>query len=115
MSSVYTDIAKKRIEQSQEASQPTKKSTENQNPPVEKNESQKDPAKADQKLSQNVKKPEIMKTRNHENDSPIDLPVKYSTLLRTHFIKRIKIHAAETELKDYEVIELALTEFFKKH
>ncbi len=70
---------------------------------------------AEQKREQTVKKPEIMKTRNHENDSPIDLPAKYSTLLRTHFIKKIKIHAAETELKDYEVIELALTEFFKKH
>ena len=115
MSGVYSNIAKKRIEQSQEASQPTKRSTENQNPPVEKNEFQKGPAKADQKLSQNVKKPEIMKTRNHEDGSPIDLPVKYSTLLRPRFIKKIKINAAETELKDYEVIELALTEFFKKH
>ena len=75
----------------------------------------KPPIQAEQKQEQTVKKPEIMKTRNHEDDSPIDLPVKYSTLLKPHFIKKIKIHAAETELKDYEVIELALTEFFKKH
>jgi hypothetical protein len=75
----------------------------------------KTPSQSDQKPNQDVKKPEIMKTRNHENESPLDIPVKYSTLIRTHFIKRIKIHAAETDLKDYEVIELALTEFFKKH
>jgi hypothetical protein len=62
-----------------------------------------------------VKKPEIMKSRNHEDDSPTDIPIKYSTLMRTYFIKKIKIHATETDLKDYEVIELALTEFFKKH
>jgi hypothetical protein len=56
-----------------------------------------------------------MNSRIHENESPLDTPVKYSTLIRTQFIKKIKIHAAETDLKDYEVIELALTEFFKKH
>ena len=56
-----------------------------------------------------------MKSRTHEDDSPTDIPIKYSTLIRTHFLKKIKIHAAETDLKDYEVIELALTEFFKKH
>lgn len=61
-----------------------------------------------------IKKPEIMKTWNHEYESPLDTPVKYSTLIRTRFIKKIKIHAAETDLKDYEVIELALTEFFNK-
>jgi len=54
-----------------------------------------------------------MKTRIHENDASLDAPVKYSTLIRTQFIKKIKIHAAETDLKDYEVIELSLTEFFK--
>jgi chromatin segregation and condensation protein Rec8/ScpA/Scc1 (kleisin family) len=75
----------------------------------------KTPSQPKQNPDSDVKKPEIMKSRNHENESSTDLPVKYSTLMRTHFIKRIKIHATETELKDYEVIELALTEFFKKH
>ena len=46
----------------------------------------------------------------------------YQAKIRTHSRSNwssekpgIKIHATETELKDYEVIELALTEFFKKH
>ena len=73
----------------------------------------KSPAQSSQKPAEHVKKPEIMKTRIHENDASLDAPVKYSTLIRTQFIKKIKIHAAETDLKDYEVIELSLTEFFK--
>ena len=72
-------------------------------------------SQTEQKPNLNTKKPEIMNSRNHEMQSPIDTPVKYSTLIRTQFIKKIKIHAAETDLKDYEVIELALTEFFKTH
>ena len=72
-------------------------------------------SQAEQEPSPDLQKPEIMNSRNHENDAPLDIPVKYSTLIRTQFLKRIKIHAAETDLKDYEVIELALTEFFKKH
>jgi len=84
-------------------------------PEVSPNPQKKTPPQPKQKPDSEVKKPEIMNSRNHEDDSPTDLPVKYSTLMRTHFIKKIKIHATETELKDYEVIELALTEFFKKH
>ena len=75
----------------------------------------KTPSQSEQAPKPDIKKPEIMNSRNHENESPLDTPVKYSTLIRTQFIKKIKIHAAETDLKDYEVIELALTEFFKKH
>ena len=84
-------------------------------PEVSTKPQKKTPLQSEQNPGSDGKKPEIMKSRNHEDDSPLDIPVKYSTLMRTHFIKKIKIHAAKTELKDYEVIELALTEFFKKH
>ena len=113
MSSVYTNIARKRIEQSQEASQNPSKVNVPQ--PLVTSESNTQLSNKDKSLPSESKKPEIMKSRNHENDSPLDIPVKYSTLMRTHFIKKIKIHATETDLKDYEVIELALTDFFKKH
>ena len=76
---------------------------------------EKKPSNTDQKPTSEVKKPEFMKSRNREDEPPTDLPVKYSTLMRMQFIKKIKIHATETDLKDYEVIELALTEYFKKH
>jgi hypothetical protein len=64
------------------------------------------------------KKPEIMISRNHDTSTPTDRfkekPSKYSTLLNAGLIKKIKLFAAEKEIKDYEVIELALTEYFNK-
>jgi hypothetical protein len=59
-----------------------------------------------------------MISRNHENISPTNTPkekpVKYSTLLDAALIKKIKLSAAEKEIKDYEVIEEALTKYFSK-
>ena len=63
------------------------------------------------------KKPDIMISGNHETSFPAhnfkEKPAKYSTLLDATLIKKIKLFAAEREIKDYEVIELALTEYFK--
>jgi len=50
----------------------------------------KTPSQSEQNPGSDGKNPEIMKSRNHEDDSPTDIPVKYSTLMRTHFIKRLK-------------------------
>jgi hypothetical protein len=65
------------------------------------------------------KKPEIMNSRIHEVPSPIedtnDKPQKYSTLLYVNSIRKIKLFAANRDIKDYEVIELALTAFFEKN
>jgi hypothetical protein len=65
------------------------------------------------------KKPEIMNSRIHEIPSPLedtnDKPQKYSTLLYINSIRKIKIFAATRDVKDYEVIELALTAFFEKN
>jgi hypothetical protein len=66
-----------------------------------------------------AKKPEIMKTRKPESFSPTsertDKPEKYSTLLLPNLIRKIKLHAAQQDIKDYEVLEIALTEYFEKH
>src|SRR5215813_2237871 len=64
-------------------------------------------------------KPEIMKSRNHDK-SPLmpsfkEKPLKYSTLLDGNLIKKIKLFAAERAMKDYEVVELAISEYFEKH
>jgi hypothetical protein len=59
-----------------------------------------------------------MKSRIHEKpqfESLKDKPQKYSTLLYTHSIRNIKLYSAEKEIKDYEVIELALSAFFEKN
>jgi hypothetical protein len=61
---------------------------------------------------------EIMKSRIHEKpqfESLKDKPQKYSTLLYTHSIRNIKLYSVEKEIKDYEVIELALSAFFEKN
>lgn len=64
------------------------------------------------------KKPEIMDSGNHDTPSPVDnvkeKPAKYSTLLDAALLKKIKLFAAEKKMKDYEVIERALTEYFQK-
>ncbi len=66
-----------------------------------------------------VKKPEFMKTRKPENHSQtgqeMEKPEKYSTLLQADLIKKIKLFAAEQDIKDYKVIEIALTEYFNRH
>jgi hypothetical protein len=42
-------------------------------------------------------------------------PEKYSTLMKPELTEKIKLYAAQRDIKDYEVIELALTEYFQKH
>jgi len=71
------------------------------------------------KLASTKEKPEIMNSRIHEIPSPLDdtndKPQKYSTLLYVNSIRKIKLFAATRDIKDYEVIELALTAFFEKN
>jgi hypothetical protein len=71
-----------------------------------------------EKRTDDGKKPEIMKSGNHEKHSPINIskekPLKYSTLLDAAIIKKIKLEAAERDIKDYQVIEIALSEYFAK-
>jgi len=66
-----------------------------------------------------IKNHEVMKTRNHEDkptpDGLTEKPDKYSTLLDSSLVKKIKIYSAEKEIKDYQVIAQALTEFFERN
>ncbi len=39
---------------------------------------------------------------------------KYTTRLTPSMVRRIKIHAAQQDMKDYEVVEKALQEFFDR-
>ena len=65
------------------------------------------------------KKPENLKSRKPEIlpliDGLLDKPEKYSTLLEPRLVKKIKIFSAEREIKDYQVIAQALTEYFERH
>src|SRR3982751_2739561 len=80
------------------------------------------PIPSTQNTQSTVQKPAVnhdfMKTGNHEltpkTDIVLDKPQKYSTLLHTPIIRKIKVHSIENDMKDYEVIELALTEYFER-
>jgi hypothetical protein len=78
----------------------------------------KPPAQQLKKQSGEEKNHEITKSGNSNTLSPTDnlneKPLKYSTLINANLIKKIKLLAAERELKDYEVIEYALKEYFEK-
>lgn len=71
------------------------------------------------KIAESIKKPENLKSGKPEktlsSSNNLDKPEKYSTLLNPNLVKKIKIHAAELDIKDYQVIELALNEYFKKN
>jgi hypothetical protein len=42
-------------------------------------------------------------------------PEKYTTRLEPSMIKRVKVFAAQQEIKDYEVVKQALTEYFERN
>lgn len=78
----------------------------------------KQPPPSVKRPNKEVEKPEIMNSRNPESSPASEIrekPLKYSTLLYANSIKKIKLFAAERDIKDYEVLEIALTEFFQKH
>lgn len=69
---------------------------------------------------QEEQKPDNLKSGNHEKHqslSPLtaNKPEKYSTLLKPELIKMIKVRATEMDLKDYQLIEIALEEYFQHH
>src|SRR5262245_30731604 len=77
------------------------------------------PAQPAETRHEEEQKPEIMKSRNPEKRSPThtfkEKPLKYSTLLDGSLMKKIKLFAAERAMKDYEVLELAISEYFENH
>jgi hypothetical protein len=42
-------------------------------------------------------------------------PQKYTTHLHPDMVKKIKLLAVQQDIKDYEVVETALTEYFEKN
>src|SRR5690349_11992116 len=62
---------------------------------------------------------EIMNSGNPEKTLPtsllLDKPEKYSTLLHSDIIKKLKLHATELDLKDYECLEMILTKYFDEN
>jgi len=60
--------------------------------------------------------PQVHKTTSTQVDKPASpLVVKYTTHLLPSTIKAIKVFAAAHDLKDYEVVQVAISEFLKKY
>ena len=72
------------------------------------------------RLSGNPKvgKPNSGFTDNPESGEPRkpahEKPEKYTTMLKVDMIKRIKMYAVQEDIKDYEVVEKALQEYFDR-
>lgn len=56
------------------------------------------------------RKPEVLKSGIHDNLKN----EKYSTLMHPTLMKRLKTFAIEHDIKDYEVLQMALTEYLNK-
>src|SRR5947209_13618821 len=60
-------------------------------------------------------KPLVVKPANPLDRKPTSEHVeKYTTRLTPTMVRQIKIHAAQQDLKDYEVVEKALREYFER-
>ena len=105
MNGVYTNIAKKRAEQSKEPI------TQGSIPPP--------PEKPVVHVSQ-VKKdtPTRQQTRMITKLSPAlsdsEKVEKYTTHVEPSLVKKIQIEAIEKEINDYDVVRIALKEYFEK-
>jgi hypothetical protein len=65
------------------------------------------------------KKPANPQTRMPANPppalEPLDKPEKYTTRLEASLIKKIRLHAIENDMKDYEVVRTALNQYFERN
>ena|SRR2546425_12712288 len=65
-----------------------------------------------------LKKPANPQTRKTANQSStldsLNKPEKYTTRLEPTLIKKIRIHAIEKDMKDYEVVRSALNQYFER-
>jgi hypothetical protein len=110
MTEVYTNIAKRRIEQSKSSASA---SNDNQDNPPSSNAIEPTKKYVDPKMST---KPQnhISKDRN-TSDVSFEKPEKYTTHLEPSLIKKLKIYATEQDMKDYQVVKNALLLYFEKN
>jgi hypothetical protein len=101
---IYTEIAKKRAEQSKESviqgSPP---------PPPEKPVVHIPQGKKAVPASQQPHKPTTLSSTLPDAEKV----EKYTTHLEPSLVKKIKLAAIEKDIKDYEIVRLALTQYFE--
>jgi hypothetical protein len=71
------------------------------------------PASPQNRLTAN---PQARKTAN-QSPTPdnLDKPEKYTTRLEPSLVKKVRLHAIEKDIKDYEVVRNALNQYFEKN
>jgi hypothetical protein len=106
MNGVYTNLAKKRAEQSKE---PRKLGS---SPPLsEKPSVQEAQDKKDMPVNLQTHKPAKLAPALPDSEQV----EKYTTHLEPSLIKKIKLAAIEKDMKDYDVVRAALIQYFEKH
>jgi hypothetical protein len=45
----------------------------------------------------------------------LDKPEKYTTRLEPSLVKKVRLHAIEKDIKDYEVVRMALNQYFERN
>ena len=117
MSSVYTNIARKRSEQSQEASQiPSKSAVTKQvdTPPSNTRQSSKVEYLPNEKRKTTNPQTRLSTIQSPTHDGAEKVE-KYTTHLEPGLIKKVKHYAVEKEIKDYEVVKNALLLYFEQN
>ena len=108
MSGVYTNIAKKRAEQSKSPMSPPLGSQSGFPSPT----AIQPPIKpVDMKMS--TKPQNHLTTEGNKRDVSYEKPEKYTTHLEPSLIKKLKIYATERDMKDYQVVKNALLLYFE--
>jgi hypothetical protein len=110
MTGVYTNIAKRRVEQSKSSAS---SSNDNQSSPPSPTATQPETKSVDPKIST---KPQSHLSRDRNTgEAQFEKPEKYTTHLEPSLIKKLKIYATERDMKDYQVVKNALLHYFEKN
>ena len=106
MSGIYTELAKRRVEQSREPV------THGSAPPPPVNPAMHAPqVKKDTPTSQLPRK-EIKPSPPLSDSEKVE---KYTTHLEPSLVKKIKLAAIDKDIKDYDVVRIALKEYFERN
>jgi hypothetical protein len=106
MNGVYTNLAKKRVEQSQEPG------SGGLVPPLpEKTVPQAAQDKKDMPANQQTSKPVKLSPALPDSEKV----EKYTTHLQPSLVKKIKLAAIEKDMKDYDIVRAALNQYFENN
>jgi hypothetical protein len=107
MDSIYTNLAKKRAEQSKE---PVSNGSP---PPPEKSVKHVPKDKAGKAAPLHIRKRAKLSLAPALSDS--EMVEKYTTHVEPSLVKKLQIEAVEKEINDYDVVRIALKEYFERN